>query len=120
MAPCMQFFEGLALGGTFVKAQYGTLKYTLLALCFIVITPLGVAIGAGIGSAYQTESRLALAFEGGFDSLSAGMLIYNAIADLMLPSFREDEMPRQWWLQALGMAGLFGGAGIMALIGQWA
>ena len=116
----MQFFEGLALGSTFVKAQYGTVKYVVLALCFILVTPLGIAIGAGIGASYQTESKLALAFEGGFDSLSAGMLIYNAIADLMLPSFHPDEMPRQGWMQALGMAGLFGGAGIMALIGQWA
>ena len=30
--PRPQFFEGVALGGTFVKAQYGTLKYILLAL----------------------------------------------------------------------------------------
>ena len=142
-----QFFEGLALGGTFVKAQYSAVKYTGgmacidvscwfleglscnawwparcagLALAFVIVTPLGVAIGAGIGASYQTESKVALAFEGGFDSLAAGMLIYNAIADLMLPTFSEAEMPRQGWVQALGMAGLFVGAGIMALIGYWA
>ena len=66
---------------------------------FVIITPLGVAIGAGIGASYQTESKAALGAEGGFNSLSAGMLIYNAIADLMLPTFDEAEMPRQGWLQ---------------------
>jgi zinc transporter 1/2/3 len=115
-----QFFEGVALGGTFVKAQYSILKYVLLALAFVVITPIGVAIGAGIGASYQTESKLALGFEGGFDSLAAGMLIYNAIADLMLPTFSEAEMPPQGWVQALGLAGLCVGAGMMALIGYWA
>jgi zinc transporter 1/2/3 len=111
---------GLALGGTFVKAQYTTIKSVLLAFAFVIITPLGVAIGAGIGASYQTESKVALACEGAFDSLSAGMLIYNAIADLMLPTFSEAEMPRRGWVQALGLAGLCVGAGIMALIGYWA
>ena len=115
-----QFFEGLALGGTFVKAQYSIPRYILLSLAFVVVTPIGVAIGAGIGASYQTESKLALGFEGGFDSLSAGMLIYNAIADLMLPTFSEAEMPPQGWLQALGLSGLCVGAGMMALIGLWA
>ena len=32
MAACAQFFEGVALGGTFVKAQYGYVKYLILAL----------------------------------------------------------------------------------------
>ena len=85
-----------------------------------MITPTGVAIGIGVGASYQTESKLALGFEGGFDSVSAGMLIYNAIADLMLPTFSNEELPPQRWLQALGLVGLYVGAAVMALIGKWA
>lgn len=112
--------EGLALGATFVKAEYSLLKYIILTIIFVLVTPIGVAIGIGVGAAYQSESQLALGFEGAFDSLSAGILIYNAIADLMLPTFSEDEMPSSIWLQATAIAAMFVGAGIMSLIGKWA
>ena len=115
-----QACEGMALGATFVKAQYSLLKYTILGLIFVLVTPIGVAIGIGVGGAYQSESQLALGFEGAFDSLSAGILIYNAIADLILPTFSEDEMPPSTWLQAAAMSSMFGGAAIMSLIGKWA
>ena len=112
--------EGFALGSTFVLARYSLLKYILLALAFIIITPVGIAIGTGVGASYQSESRLALGFEGGFDSVSAGILIYNAIADLLLPTFSSCEMPSSKVTQALGIFGVFVGAGIMSLIAKWA
>ena len=115
-----QACEGMALGATFVKAEYSLLKYAILGIVFVLVTPIGVAIGIGVGSAYQSESVLALGFEGAFDSLSAGILIYNAIADLILPTFSEEEMPQNAWLQAAAMVALFAGAAIMALIGKWA
>lgn len=115
-----QACEGMALGATFVKAEYSLLKYTILGMIFVLVTPIGVAIGIGVGSAYQSESQLALGFEGAFDSLSAGILIYNAIADLIIPTFSEDEMPQSTWLQAAAMCALFAGAAIMSLIGKWA
>ena len=37
--------EGLALGCLFVKAGHGKLRYLMLALAFVIVTPLGVAIG---------------------------------------------------------------------------
>ena len=39
--------EGLALGCLFAKAGYSTFKYLCLAAAFILVTPLGVAIGIG-------------------------------------------------------------------------
>lgn len=102
-----------------MQAQYSRLKYLLCALLFVLITPVGIAIGTGVGASYQTESQLALGFEGGFDSASAGMLIYNAIADIILPTFSDEEVPPQWWLQCLGLFGLYVGGTIMALIGKW-
>ena len=112
--------EGLALGSTFVKAEYSLLKYIILGVIFVLVTPIGVAIGIGVGGAYQSESQLALGFEGAFDSLSAGILIYNAIADLILPTFSEEEMPSSAWLQAAAISSMFVGAGVMSLIGKWA
>ena len=112
--------EGLALGVTFVKAEYSSLKYCLLGLVFLIITPLGIGIGMAVGSSYRRESRTALGFEGGFDSLSAGILIYNGLVDLVVPTFSQEEMPSQSWLRALGFASMFIGGAIMSLIAKWA
>ena len=112
--------EGVALGATFVKAEYSTVNYIILGVIFVLVTPIGVAIGIGVGSSYQSESQLALGFEGAFDSLSAGILIYNAIADLILPTFSEDELPSNKWLHPVGILFMFLGAGVMSLIGKWA
>ena len=115
-----QMCEGLALGVTFVKAEYSVLKYCLLGVLFLVITPLGIGIGMGVGTSYSAESKAALGFEGGFDSLSAGILIYNGLVDLIVPTFSREELPAQTWLQGLGFISMFVGGAIMSLIAKWA
>ncbi|DBA78801.1 TPA: hypothetical protein ACH3X1_008697 [Trebouxia sp. C0004] len=112
--------EGLALGVLFVKAGYNRVKYVLLAAAFILVTPLGVAIGIGVSNNYNGESKAALGTEGVFDAVSAGILIYNGLCDLILPTFSDDELPRSWTMQAAGFGALYTGATIMALIGKWA
>lgn len=115
-----QMCEGLALGVTFVKAEYSKLKYCMLGVVFLIITPLGIGIGMAVGSSYSSESRTALGFEGGFDSLSAGILIYNGLVDLIVPTFSQAEMPSHPWLRALGFASMFIGGAVMSLIAKWA
>ena len=112
--------EGLALGVLFMKAGYSKVKYALLAAAFIVVTPLGVAIGIAVSREYNGESKAALGTEGVFDAVSAGILIYNGLCDLIVPTFSEDELPQSWTLQAAGFGALYTGAAIMALIGKWA
>ena len=115
-----QMCEGLALGVTFVKAEYSVLKYCLLGALFLIITPLGIAIGMGVGNSYQAQSKIALGFEGGFNSLSAGILIYNGLVDLIVPTFGPEELPAQSWLQGLGFIFMFAGGAVMSLIAKWA
>ena len=43
--------QGLALGVTYVKAGFSTLKYLVLGVAFVIVTPIGIAIG--IGSSYN-------------------------------------------------------------------
>ena len=112
--------EGLALGVLFVKAGLSRMRYALMALAFVFVTPLGVAIGIAVSSGYNGASKGALGTEGAFDAVSAGILIYNGLVDLVLPTFDPDEVPKAWWLQALGFIFLYLGAAIMALIGKWA
>jgi len=112
-----QACEGLALGVTFVKAEYSVLKYCFLGLLFLVVTPVGIAIGMGVGKSYQAQGKVALGFEGAFDSVSAGVLIYN---DLIVPTFGPEELPVQSWMQGLGLIFMFAGGAVMSLIAKWA
>ena len=112
--------EGLALGVLFVKAGYSRMRYLILGALFVIITPIGVSIGIGVSSSYNSKSKAALGTEGVFDSVSAGILIYNGLVDLILPTFEPSEMPKKWWLQVIGFGSLWSGAAIMALIGKWA
>ena len=68
----MQAFDGLALGTAFVRAQFSTLKYVMFGIAFILVTPVGVAIGIGISRSYAAGSRASLACQGAFNSVSAG------------------------------------------------
>lgn len=71
----VQGFEGLALGAALVRAQCDFTKFTLLALIFCVITPIGCAIGLGMGASYNDNGKTSLGFNGAFNSVSAGARI---------------------------------------------
>ena len=51
---------------------------------------------------------------------NTGILVYNGLVDLIIPTFSDRDMPQQWWMQALGFGSLFTGAGVMSLIAKWA
>ena len=72
-----------------------------------------------MSSGYNGASKGALGTEGVFDAVSAGILIYNGLVDLILPTFEAGEVPVAWWLQAAGFFCLYLGAAIMCLIGKW-
>ena len=110
--------EGLALGVLFIKGGLSRMRYALMALAFMFVTPLGVAIGIAVSSGYNGASKGALGTD--FDAVSAGILIYNGLVDLVIPTFDPEEVPKARWLQALGFFFLYLGAAIMALIGKWA
>ncbi len=112
--------EGLALGVLFVKAGYSRTKYILLAAAFIIVTPVGVAIGFAVSNKYNGESKAAFGSEGVFDAVSAGIMIYNGLCDLIVPTFSDVDLPQSWTMQVTGFGALYTGAAIMALIGKWA
>lgn len=67
-----QAFDGLALGSAFVRANFGWKKYCAFAVIFVLITPIGIAIGMGISTSYAPGSKAALGTEAVFNSVSAG------------------------------------------------
>ncbi len=40
-------------GVTYVKAGFSTLKYLVLGFAFVIVTPIGIAIGIAVGSSYN-------------------------------------------------------------------
>ncbi|KAG6534032.1 hypothetical protein ZIOFF_007913 [Zingiber officinale] len=49
---------------------------------------LGIVVGAGMASSYNVSSPTALVVEGLLDSMSAGILIYTAVVDLITTNFK--------------------------------
>lgn len=115
-----QFFEGFALGGCISQAQFTTLHSTIMACFFAFTTPTGIAIGTAISSFYNPNSPRALIIEGVLDSISAGILVYMALVDLIAADFLSKRMSCNVKLQVVSYLALFLGAGLMSLLAIWA
>ncbi|KAK1265745.1 hypothetical protein QJS04_geneDACA017886 [Acorus gramineus] len=115
-----QFFEGFALGGCISQAQFKALPATLMACFFAITTPAGIGIGAGVASFYNANSPRSLIIEGVFDSISAGILIYMALVDLIAADFLSHRMSCNLRLQISSYLALFLGALSMSSLAIWA
>ncbi|XP_060208481.1 zinc transporter 4, chloroplastic-like isoform X2 [Lycium barbarum] len=115
-----QFFEGFALGGCVSQAQFNSLRSTVMATFFAITTPLGIAIGIGAASSYDPHSPRALVVEGILNSVSAGILVYMALVDLIAADFLSKRMSCNTRLQVVSYFALFLGAGLMSLLAIWA
>ncbi|XP_047972410.1 zinc transporter 4, chloroplastic-like [Salvia hispanica] len=115
-----QFFEGFALGGCISQAKLRTLQSTLMACFFAITTPMGIGIGIGISSFYNSRSPRALVVEGVLDSISAGILVYMALVDLIAADFLSKRMSCNARLQFVSYLLLFLGAALMSLLALWA
>ena len=120
-----QTFEGLALGSRFASVHWPKGKrWTPYALGvgYALSTPIAIAIGLGVRSTYQPGSRTALITNGVCDSISAGILIYTGLVELMAHDFMfssyMQRAPVSEMLAAFGT--MCCGAGLMALLGKWA
>ena len=71
-----------------VVADFRIISYVAMACVFALTTPVGIAIGLGISSTYNPNSKAALGTEGVFDSISTGILIYMALVDLIAVDFQ--------------------------------
>ncbi|KAL2823694.1 Zinc/iron permease [Aspergillus cavernicola] len=120
-----QTFEGLGLGSRLATIPWPRSKrWTpyLLGLGYGVSTPIAIAIGLGVRKSYPPEGYTTLVVNGVFDSISAGILIYTALVELMAHEFMFStsmrKAPIKVVLAAFGLLCL--GALLMALLGKWA
>ena len=114
-----QFNEGLAIGVMFTQAKYSTVRYWILGATFLFITPIGIAIGIAVGNSGYSNKTL-LVCQGLANSFSAGILLYNGLVDLIVPTFSALNESHSSMYRLSGFVALYLGAGIMSLIGKWA
>jgi solute carrier family 39 (zinc transporter), member 1/2/3 len=117
-----QLFEGFAISAAAIETGMRATKALLLAALYSITTPIGIAIGIGIRSTYNENSQTALYVEGVFDSLSAGILIYIGLVELLSPLMTQSKWMREqrWFTQAFGFFSFYCGIIVMVVIGKWA
>ena len=85
-----QTFEGLGLGSRLAATPWPKSKHWMpyiFALGYGVSTPLAIAVGLGVRKSYTPGSQTSLIVNGVFDSISAGILIYTGLVELMAHEF---------------------------------
>lgn len=85
-----QTFEGLGLGSRLATIPWPkSKKWTpyILASAYGITTPIAIAIGLGVRQSFMPGSANALTVNGIFDSISAGILIYTGLVELMAHEF---------------------------------
>lgn len=119
-----QSFEGLGIGARLSAIPFPS-RYKrgpwLLCAAYGLTTPIAIAIGLGLRTAYDNSSFTANVVNGVFDSISAGILIYTGFVEMLARDFlfnpeRTNDKKRLTFM----IMCLFFGAGIMALLGKWA
>ncbi|EMC94742.1 hypothetical protein BAUCODRAFT_558741 [Baudoinia panamericana UAMH 10762] len=120
-----QTFEGLGLGTRLASVAWPESKpWTpyMLSVGYALSTPIGIAIGLGVRTTFAPDSQTTLIVNGVFDAISAGILIYTGLVELMAHEFMfGDQMQRAPMRQVMAAFGCMClGAGLMALLGKWA
>ncbi|KAL5512955.1 hypothetical protein ACEPAH_3353 [Sanghuangporus vaninii] len=120
-----QMFEGLGLGSRLayltLPSGYNHVAY-IGAILYGVTTPVGIAAGLGVRSMYNPESGKASAVSGIMDALSAGVLLYTGLVELLAHEFLfSPEMQGESNKKLAYACGcMILGAGLMSLLGRWA
>ncbi|TPX10359.1 uncharacterized protein E0L32_008764 [Thyridium curvatum] len=119
-----QTFEGLGIGARLSVIPFPSrLQWMPWALCLAygLTTPISIAIGLGLRYSYNGSSYTANVVSGLLDSISAGILIYTGLVEMLARDFLYNPSRTRDRKRILFMlVSLYLGAGIMALLGKWA
>ena len=93
-----QTFEGLGLGSRLAVTPWPKHRLWtpyILAAAYGLSTPIAIAVGLGVRTTYAPGSQTALIVNGVFDSISAGILIYTGLVELMAHEFMFSQFMRR-------------------------
>ncbi|KAJ3319146.1 high-affinity Zn(2+) transporter zrt1 [Boothiomyces sp. JEL0866] len=117
-----QMFEGMALGVLVSNAQFDISGKIILGIMYPLTTPIGIAIGIAIRNQFNENNDSVILVQGILDSISAGILFYNAYAELISneinhsPSFKRYSKS----FKTMCFFAMYFGAAAMAIVGIWA
>jgi len=114
-----QLFEGIGLGSTVIKAGFSFLKSSMMIALYSLATPIGIAAGIGISSTYDEDSLNAAVSQGVLGCISAGLLLYVALVQMIAEDFSMTENSKLW-VQLASFTSIVVGAGLMSVIGIYA
>jgi zinc transporter 1/2/3 len=120
---CHQFFEGIALSTTVLDAGFkSALQPVLVVVFYSLTTPVGIAIGILLSNGYNPNSTSALLVQGIFDAVSAGILIYDGLVNMLTSNVTKsiEFAKRGLCAKASIYTAVWLGAATMAVIGRWA
>lgn len=112
-----QMFEGLGCGARIAEVRLSGNIKALFGIMFTLTTPVAIAIGLGVRSSLSMDTNGMNIVSGVFDSISAGILMYNGFS-LLFSSF--NDYPGRISMKLLAYVTTCFGVGIMALLGKWA
>jgi zinc transporter 1/2/3 len=120
-----QSFEGLGLGTRLafleLPASYNWVPFAG-AVLYSFTTPIGIAAGLGVRSTYNPEGTTAAIVSGVLDAISAGILLYTGLIELLAHEFLFN--PKMHTASnakvAYACICMCLGAGLMSLLGRWA
>jgi len=115
-------FEGMGLGARVATLAFPRKSFRpyLMGLMFAIVTPLGMAIGLSIRTLYSPSSPAALITTGVFDSISAGLLIYASLVELLAHEFLMGDMRFVGAGKAVSAAlCIIAGSAAMSMLGLW-
>jgi zinc transporter 1/2/3 len=120
-----QSFEGLGIGARLSVIQWPEkLSYVwayMLCLAYGLVTPISISIGLGVRTTYVSGSYNANIISGILDAISAGILIYTGLVELLARDFIfDDKSDRSLAQLFVSLVCVLFGSGIMALLGKWA
>lgn len=116
-----QFFEAAALGSRIALLYWiSKVRALVMSVAFILITPLGVAIGIGVRKSFSQNGKDSILAIGVLNSVSAGILMYTAFR-LLSGDFTEGPLRRGKWSAVVAALGaMLVGLVSMSILGKWA
>ncbi|RDA93240.1 hypothetical protein CP533_6526 [Ophiocordyceps camponoti-saundersi (nom. inval.)] len=119
-----QTFEGLALGARISAIEWGSKRWQpwCMALAYGCTTPLGQAIGLATHTLYSPDSEIGLIVVGVMNAVSAGLLTFASLVELLSEDFLSDQSWRdlRGKQRVIACILVFFGAFSMSLVGAWA
>jgi len=119
-----QAFEGLGIGSRLSTIPFPKGKKWwpyVLSIAYSMTTPIAIAIGLGVRESYRDSGYTALIVQGVLDAISAGILLYTGFVELLARDFIfNPRRTKNIWMLNLQLFSFLWGAGLMALLGEWA